>query len=151
MKTLLILAALALALAGPEVAGKTTHTIGGVEWRELTPAEVKMIPVLTVLRHKRQIPPARFDYFNPNVKIIRAANIANKCAELRTKMFRQAVKISAAKPLACAVSSYHVETGKWVRDNGTCTIVLPKNSPYLAILMRHEMGHCARWPSNHPD
>lgn len=135
-KTILTGLAVSLALITSAFAAQP-RTIDGVVWRDLTPAEEKLAAALTISRNKRQIPPARYDYFNPQVKVIRVH--PSKLVATCTSYFGPNV-IYPIIPIACAI-----------RAHKPCLIIIPDRGAAVPILIRHEMGHCNGWPSTHPD
>lgn len=108
------------------------HTIQGLIWRELTPAEVAAGSALAKSRGKTLFPPSDFDYFNPDVKIIAVpkSQVPRVCSAYRKG------SNSIVPPLACAIMG------------SPCIIVLPKGDPLSVAILRHEMGHCNGW--RHP-
>jgi hypothetical protein len=123
-----ILAALALALVASVAAAEGTHTIAGIEWRKTTPAEAHAVSAIG-------LPPARYDHFNPDVEIVRvpASAMGITCRGLFGGSGRK-------PPSACTFLG-----------PPRCQIILPTESPMLAVLLRHEMGHCNGWTGDHPN
>jgi hypothetical protein len=119
-----------LCVAGA-TAAKKTHVIDGIEWRELTKAESAAVEKRAKRLGRRLMPPARYDYFNPNVRVVLMP--AAEAHELCKKHVRNNPAV-----MACALFG------------NPCRIIMPKNFSLQAALLRHEMAHCNGWPSSHP-
>ena len=63
---LLFLSMLVCSFGLATAAKRKPHVIAGIEWRELTRRELANAKTWDT----RALPPERFDYFNPNVKIM---------------------------------------------------------------------------------
>ena len=71
-------------------------------------------------------PPARFDYPNDTMTVLR-----RDTAEI--------IDICGRTNVACAY--FH---------DGRCFIVIPHKAPESGMIYRHERAHCNGWPRHHP-
>ena len=80
-------------------------------------------------------PPARYDHPHPDMLVIERspAEVDRICRAIGAHS-RANSRIVACAPIGKA----------------RCAIVIPKNHPQKAALIRHERAHCNGWPANHP-
>jgi hypothetical protein len=53
-------------------------------------------------------------------------------------------------PDSAASAACHGGDACSTRQGGTCIVILPRGHRALALLRRHEIGHCNGWPADHP-
>lgn len=87
------------------------------------------------------LPPFQYEFYEGGLVVVeRTAAIIQDICKL---MYTQAVPFGQHL-LACSVRGFN-----------SCAIFLPKvdlNTSQIThdLLLKHELGHCAGWPANHP-
>ena len=95
------------------------------------------MPVLLSLPSRIALPPAEFDHeYTGKLTVLREDNY----------VFIRYVCKETVNPVACSYRTYDSVTGETL----SCLILLGPAAHGDPKVMRHELGHCAGWPNDHP-